>query len=84
MITIIVDAARIPNGTTVRKVNGSNTYTLQREIKVYMPEDNRKIEAKGIVFLVGESAINGYPESTRFAVDLDEDDAFDFLKKVII
>lgn len=84
MITIILPASRIPDGTTVRKVTGSTPYTLQREIKVYMAPGLDKpapIKTEGVVFLVGEGgSINGYADTTKFALDMDEDDALEMLQ----
>lgn len=83
MITLVVEARRIPDGTTVRKVTGQSKYVLKREITIHMPDDKRKITTEGMVFLMGESSINGYPESQKFAVDLPDDEARDFLDRML-
>lgn len=83
MVTLIVEARQIPNGTIVRKVTGQNKYTLQREIKVFMPKDSVPIcpiMTQGIVFLYSDRAINGYPDTTKLALDLTPDDAIRFLE----
>ncbi len=82
MVTLILEANRIPDGTRVRKVTGQQDYILQRELKVYMPGDNRQIKTEGIVFLTSERSINGYPDTTKFAVDLDERDAIELLQEI--
>lgn len=83
MITIVLEAGRIPEGTKVRKVTGTTFYTLQRSVNVYMPGDNRKITTEGMVFLFGDNAINGYPVSTKFALDLNDRDALEFLQTLL-
>lgn len=85
MITFILDAARIPDGLHVRKVNGQNRYLLKRTLNIHMPDrkDTQKIESQGIVFLTNDEHINGYPDTTKFAVDVDDDDAQDFLSRVL-
>lgn len=82
MITFILEAKRIPDGTKVRKSTGSNLYTLQREIKIYMPNE-RSITTEGMVFLLGDNAINGYPENHKFAVDVRDDEAMEFLQTIL-
>jgi hypothetical protein len=84
MITIILPASRIPDGTTVRKLTGTTAYTLQREIKVYMASGLDKpssIKTEGVVFLVGEKgSINGYADTTKFALDMEEDELLEMLQ----
>lgn len=83
MITLVLESRVIPDGTTVRKVTGQQTYTLQRAVKIYMPDDTRMITTEGIVFLLGERAINGYPDTIKFAVDFsDEHAAIEFLQEI--
>ena len=85
MITFVLAASRIPDGTHVRKVTGQNEYVLKRTLSIYMPDkhDPQKIETQGVVFLTSESTINGYADTTKFAVDVADEDAQDFLQTVL-
>jgi hypothetical protein len=83
MITLVLEASRIPDGTKVRKVTGQQEYVLQRELKVYIPGDTRQIRTEGIVFLTSDRSINGYPDTTKFAIDLGEDEAIEMLEGMI-
>lgn len=84
MITLVLEASRIPDGTKVRKVTGQTEYVLQRQLKVYMPKGSENVEVKteGVVFLTSDRSINGYPDTTRFAIDLDEWDALELLQTI--
>lgn len=80
MITLILEAGRIPDGTTVRKPTGERQYTLRKELRVYLPDnDRRPVTFPDVVFLIGESYVNGVYPTTKLAIDLDEDEAIQFL-----
>lgn len=83
MITLIVEANRIPNGTRVRKVSGQNTYIVNHSLKIYVPGDSREIKTDGIVYLTSENSINGIPNTTKLAIDIDEADAIEFIRGLI-
>jgi len=85
MITFLLDAARIPDGTHVRKVTGQNRYLLKRELKIHMPdrEKSQVITSEGVVYLTSDAHISGYPDTTKFAVDVDDDDAQEFLANLM-
>lgn len=77
MVTLIMEAQFIPDGTTVRKITGQMDYTLRKELNIY-GEGQQKIATENVVFLIGDT-IKGYPHTTKFAIDLTKDEAREFL-----
>jgi len=83
MITIVLDAHRIPDGTEVRKLTGQKVYVLQRQLKIYMPGERKDANFDGFVFLTSDRSINGYPDTNKFAIDLPDEDAVEFVEKLL-
>lgn len=89
MITMVLEASRIPDGTVVRKVTGQKPYTLYHEIKIYMPDKSVQVinGDNNTVFLlcadpysnVVSNSINNHPDNLKLAVDLPEEDVEDFI-----
>ena len=52
MPAIVMPADNIPEGTTVTKVTGQNTYTLKRSIKIYGEQTQEIKYGEGIMFLI--------------------------------
>lgn len=84
MVTLILEAGRIPDGTVVHKPTGEKQYTLRKELRVYLPDnDRRPVTFPDVVFLVGDSYVNGVYPTTKLAVDFDdEDEAIEFLTEL--
>ncbi len=89
MITLVVDAARIPDETTVRRPTGQKEYTLKREIKIHADSSlisvPQGIKCNGdVVFLMSEGNINAVAGTTKLAIDFeDEEQSVDFLEELI-
>lgn len=87
MLSIILPAAEIPDGTTVRKITGQQTFTLHRELKVFtvdsLPDGaapRQVVASPGIMYLLGNS-INAIRDDTRLVIDFQTpDDAIQFLQ----
>jgi hypothetical protein len=81
IVTILLSAKDIPDGTEVRKPQGQQKYVLRRELNIHMPgHDPLKIFNEGIVFLQNDRCISGHPDTARFAMDMDREEAIAFLE----
>ena len=81
-VTLILPADEIPDGTTVRKPTGQVEYILKKSLDLHIPGDKRTISVHGIVFLVADGSINGMPDTSRLAVDMELQDAIDLLQAI--
>lgn len=85
MITIVLPAEMIPDGTQVRKEKGEVLYVLKKRIEVFMPkqEDRKVFFTDDFMFLVGDS-ISGISIRTKLAIDFQSiDDSINFLEDLI-
>lgn len=77
VVKVIVPAGRVPNGATVTKRNGTNVYTVAREIRVYMqervPPTVVKAEDGGVFLLNGGPSVSCVSGTTELVWHADPD-----------
>ncbi len=85
MVTIILAANDIPNGTVVHKVDGTVPYTLHKDgVKIFDEHEKPLHVAVGQCVLFGEHLSIVSPK-IKLAVDFDEyEHAEEFLSDIII
>jgi len=70
MLSLILPAALIPDGTTVCKVTGSKPYKVRREIKIYGENRQEITTDQGLCFLVSDDAsITCIKDTLRLRID---------------
>lgn len=72
MLSLLLPAKFIPDGTEVRKPTGQVKYNLVRQLTVHYdkaPDKKQVIHTEGVIYLLGDTSACGYPDDRVFAVD---------------
>ncbi len=88
MITLVLEACKIPEGMKVRKVTGEKYYTLTRELKVFGQTKDQHVEVKvpkDILFIIAGTSISIVQPGDKFALDFNgPQDVMNFVDENLI